>query len=180
MALTQLTLPQGISRSDLDGSGAINSIRSDEIYIGQGSLIFPADDTNFADKNAVKTLLESTTLLGDAAEKPFKLESKVEKLKTRSKIVEGRRTNTIEVRLAGITNKQKALLESGVLNSGDFTIIGVTVIHDQCLVINGLKWTYEFTGESDNLFSATLSAEFAGATDAKIRIYDKISAPTTP
>jgi len=148
-----------------------------QVFIGKGSY---ADRAAFATKVADLTVM-ATELgtafdeLADVAEKPGKIESKVAELKTKHHISDGKRTNTIELHLAGISEARKAFLEND-LNKSDQTIILVDENGNRVICFNGLRWSGSYSGEIDGVFDAVLKTEFSGSSVNKIWIADNIPA----
>ncbi len=105
----------------------------------------------------------SFDVVSDLAEKPGKESSKVVKLKTNSYMVEGKRTNTIELYLVGLTQERKDWLESE-LNKDIKTIVLLSNDYTNVLVFNGMSWIYERETEIDGLFTSTISTGYSGAT----------------
>jgi hypothetical protein len=47
---------------------------------------------------------------------------------------------------------------------------------DRVIILNGMKWTADWSSETDALFDVLLSTEFAGTTDTRIYVFKDISA----
>jgi hypothetical protein len=146
------------------------------VYIGEGSYADASEaDSAFADQTALDTEL-STNLskISDLADDPGKEESTVEKHKTMNYVIEGKRENTVELNLVGLTQERKDWLENE-LNRSKKTIALVTKDRKDVLLFNGLRWAYErnssFNGEP---FSGTISSQFSGLSNLMFRIYKDI------
>lgn len=115
--------------------------------------------------------------LGELAEKPVSVKSSVERLKTRNNQLAGKRSTTIEIRLAGVGTKQKDYLENELPNK-DITIMILSAtlaeVNDgeYCPVffLNGLRWTADIMGETDGLWTAVLTTEIQGSSGDKIML----------
>jgi hypothetical protein len=46
------------------------------------------------------------------------------------------------------------------------------------VIFNGLRWTVDWSGEADGLFSVVISTEFSGITNGKIFVLKDIPAGT--
>jgi hypothetical protein len=47
---------------------------------------------------------------------------------------------------------------------------------DRVIILNGMKWAVDWSGETDGLFSVVLSTEFSGATSDRVYVYKDIPA----
>jgi hypothetical protein len=143
-------------------------------YLADGTLSKSEADTMFADLGQMATDLASNAVeISDLGENPGKEESKVEKLKTTNYVVEGKRTNTVEVNLAGLSQDRKDWLEQE-LNSKARTIILVSSSGKDVIVFSGMRWSYERSSEINKMFNATIATEYAGVTGSKYFIYKNI------
>jgi hypothetical protein len=109
--------------------------------------------------------------ISDLGENPGKESSKVAKLKTTNYVIEGKRSNTIELSLIGLTQERKDWLETQ-LNKEIRTIVLLSSDGDNSLVFNGMRWTYERDTEFNGLYTATLSTEYSGPTKNRYFIID--------
>jgi len=126
--------------------------------------------------------------LGELAEMPGKVDSKVNKLKTRNYMIPGRRNSTVELNLCGLSAKQKDYFESKLFSGEEITILLcknelllANVYEPQefdfpspIVVFSGMRWTVDWSAEADGLWSITISSEITGATK------DRIWAQTVP
>ena len=149
----------------VDLTTQIAILRLSEIYIGSGNYTSAEINTHCADKTVLATEL-STNLekLGDLSEKPFKADSKVDTLKTKHHVFEGKRTTTFEATINGISQAKKDLLEGISKNGTTITMIGVNDDKSQALIMNGLTWTAAWSGEEGGLWTMVLSTEYTGPT----------------
>lgn len=171
------TFPSGTTASDLKFDELIEQMIGDSVYAGEGTL----DATDLATLVASQTtiaenLASAFDVLGELAEKPGKIESKLESLKTRNYKVAGKRTNTLELSLVGLSNKQKDFLESPAFSTTTLTLVLQNTQKDRLIILNGMKWSMDWSGESDGLFAVTISTEFSGATKDRIYLYKDIPA----
>lgn len=111
--------------------------------------------------------------ISDLGENPGKESSKVAKLKTTNYVIEGKRSNTIELSLVGLNQERKDWLETQ-LNKEIRTIILLSSDGDNSLVFNGMRWTYDRDTEFNGLYTATLSTEYSGPTKDRYFIIDGI------
>lgn len=116
--------------------------------------------------------------ISDLGENPGKESSKVVRLKTSNYVIEGRRTNTIELTLIGLTQERKDWLEAE-LNKELRTISLLSTDGDNCLVFNGMRWSYERETEFNGLYTSTLSTEYSGATKNRYFIIQAIPESVT-
>ena len=142
---------------------------ADLVYFGIGTYDQTSIDTLYATQGSVKTELTTNfDLLGELAEKPGKADSKLSKLKTRNYTIPGKRTNTVELNISGLSTKQKNFLESTLFMSKDTTIVVASKELDRVVIFTGLRWTVDWSGEADGLFNVVISTEFSGVTSNKI------------
>ena len=148
-------------------------------YFGIGTYDQASLDTLYATQASVKTELTTNfDLLGELAEKPGKTDSKLTKLKTRNYTIPGKRTSTVELNISGLSTKQKNFLESSLFMGRNTTIVVVSKGFDRVVIFNGLRWTVDWSGEADGLFSVVISTEFSGITNGKIFVLKDIPAGT--
>jgi len=127
--------------------------------------------------------------LGELAEMPGKVDSKVGKLKTRNYLIPGRRASTVELNLNGLSAKQKDYFESALFSGQPITIIlcknellladpedeeAFFDLPSPIVVFSGLRWTMDWSAEADGLWSVVITSEVTGATK------DRIWAQTVP
>ena len=137
--------------------------------------------------------------LGELAEMPGKVESKVNRLKTRNYLIAGRRNSSIELVLNGLSPKQKDYFESALFSGREITILRcknellAQDVQDSdnfqfpspITVFNGMRWTADWNAEADGLWSVVLSTEMSGATKDRIwartvAAYDAAKGETPP
>jgi len=117
--------------------------------------------------------------LGEMAEKPISVKSSIEKIKTRNYQIPGKRSTMIELRVNGIGVKQKDYLESlgstelSIMISDFYLGLANPSLPDypepvSVLILNGLRWTVDFSGETDGLWQCTLTTEIQGSTRHKV------------
>jgi hypothetical protein len=111
--------------------------------------------------------------ISDLGENPGKEESKVAKFKTTNFLIEGKRSNTIELTLIGLNQARKDWLESQ-LNKEIRTIALWSANKASCLIFNGMRWSYERSNEFNGLYTATISTEYSGPTKDRYFIIDGI------
>lgn len=176
MPVNKPTLPQGMSSGDLaDLLKQIGSVDICNIYAGEGNLTKAEITTMFANQTALNTALtEDFEELGELSEKPFKIESKSEKLKTRHYQLEGKRSNTITVTIVGMSEEKKNWLEEQSSDMTQLTLVAVSKERDQAVLLNGLRWTVDWSGEADGLYTQVITTEFTGKTKEKAVFFNKI------
>ncbi|MBI9030745.1 hypothetical protein JEZ13_01905 [bacterium] len=111
--------------------------------------------------------------ISDLGENPGKEESKVAKFKTTNFLIEGKRSNTIELTLIGLNQARKDWLESQ-LNKEIRTIALWSANKANCLIFNAMRWSYERSNEFNGLYTATISTEYSGPTKDRYFIIDGI------
>jgi hypothetical protein len=84
----------------------------------------------------------------------------------------------VELTIAGLSTAQKNYLEIHGFMSQDVTIVVVSKGFDRVVIFNGLRWTVDWSGEADGLFSVVISTEFSGITNGKIFVLKDIPAGT--
>jgi len=174
--ITPPVYPGSIGEGDLVFSKLMDAFVADNVYFGNGIYDPIQVPSIYATTGAVKTeLTNSFNCLGELAEKPGKADSKLNKLKTRNYVVPGKRTNTVELNIAGLSNSQKSYLESNDFMSKTTTIVVASKSLDRVVIFNGLRWTVDWAGEADGLFNVTISSEFSGTTSDKILLIKDIA-----
>jgi hypothetical protein len=175
MAITQPTF-EGYTEAQITTFNSIlAAFQHGKMYISDGAITKTEADVMFADLTQMASDLgDKAVELGDLGENPGKEESKVEKLKTTNYVIEGKRTNTIELNLAGLSQDRKDWLEQE-LNKVARTVILVSSGGDDVIVFTNLRWSYERSTELNKLFNATIATEYAGVTGSKYFIYQDIS-----
>lgn len=174
--ITPPVYPGSISEGDLSFSKLMDTFVADNVYFGHGSYDPTLVPSIYITTEAANTeLTNNFNCLGELAEKPGKADSKLNKLKTRNYIVPGKRTNTVELNIAGLSNNQKSYLESNDFMSKTTTIVVASKDFDRVVIFNGLRWTVDWAGEADGLFNVTISSEFSGTTSDKILLIKDIT-----
>lgn len=175
MALTAVvkpTYPSGTDADDLKFSALSETMIGDDVYFGAGTLTANDITTFFGDQTDILASLASNfDLLGELAEKPAKISSKTSSLKTRNYKVAGKRENSIEITIVGISNLQKAYLESSAFSAVDMTFVLLSTLRDRMVILNGMRWVVEWSGETDGLYTVVLTTEFAGSTADRVFVY---------
>ncbi|MEF3694609.1 MAG: hypothetical protein V3576_04600 [Candidatus Cloacimonadota bacterium] len=167
--ISQPTYPAPMVESDLQFSALMDVMVADDIYFGIGTYTETDINTLYATQGSTKTELTTNfDLLGELAEKPGKADSKITKLKTRNYAIPGKRTSTVELTIVGLSTKQKNFLESSAFMGKNTTIVIVSKGLDRVVIFNGLRWTVDWSGEADGLFTVVISTEFSGVTSNKI------------
>ena len=173
--ISQPTYPTNMTEADLGFSKLMDVLVADLVYFGIGTYDQLAIETLYANQASVKTELTTNfDLLGELAEKPGKTDSKLTKLKTRNYTIPGKRTNTIELNISGLSTKQKNFLESTLFMGKDTTIVVASKELDRVVIFTGLRWTVDWSGEADGLFNVVISTEFSGVTSNKIYLIKDI------
>ncbi|MCB5265103.1 MAG: hypothetical protein LHW41_02515 [Candidatus Cloacimonetes bacterium] len=175
--ISQPIYPSTMTEADMGFSKLMDVMIADHVYFGIGTYDQTTIDTLYATQSAAKTELTTNfDLLGELAEKPGKADSKLSKLKTRNYTIPGKRTNTVELNISGLSTKQKNFLESTLFMSKDTTIVVASKDYDRVVIFTGLRWTVDWSGEADGLFNVVISTEFSGVTSNKIFLLKDIPA----
>lgn len=178
MAVVKPTLPAGMSSGDLaDLLNQIGTVDVFNLYAGVGKFTVAEIAPFLASQQAMSTELASNfEEIGELAEKPFKVDSKSEKLKTRHYQLEGKRTNSVITTIVGISEDKKNWLEDQSAGMTELTFVAISKDKTQVILINGCRWTVDWSGEADGLYTQELSTEFTGKTAEKIVFANKIPA----
>ena len=175
--ISQPTYPADMSPDDLKFANLMDVLVADNVYFGVGSYDTEGVNTLYATQPDVKAELTTNfSLLGELAEKPGKADSKITKLKTRNYTLPGKRTSTVELTIVGLSNQQKNYLESSAFMGKNVTIVAASKSFDRVAIFNGLRWTVDWTGEADGLFTVVVSTEYAGSTSGKFYVFKDIPA----
>lgn len=169
MALTTPTFPSGTTAADLLFNALVDVLVADNVYYGLGEYTAAEVGTKYATKTSMATEI-STFLkpLGELAEKPGKTDSKINKLKSRNYQIPGKRTSTVELTLNGLSMKQKDYLESSAFSGVVTTILLTNREQDRYTIFNGMRWTVDWSGEADGLYTVVISSEYSGNTANKL------------
>jgi hypothetical protein len=174
MAITAPTFT-GYTETDITTfANVMAAFRHGKCYLADGSLSKAEADVIFADLTAMAAGLADAVELSDLADDPGKEESKVEKLKTSNYVIDGKRTNTIELNLVGMSQDRKDWLEQE-LNGIARTVILISSGGNDAIVFSGMRWSYDRSSELNKLFSAVISTEYAGVTGSRYFIYKNIA-----
>jgi hypothetical protein len=172
MAVAAPTYPSGMTGDKLLIANLMPIMPGDVVYFGIGKYSTATEaDTAFASGAVATTLNSNYDPLGELAEKAGKLDSKQAKVKSRNYSFPGKRTTTVELNIVGLSCAQKDYLESGSFTGREITIVVGSADNTRLVVLNGLYWTVDITGESDGLFQVTVSADFSGPTTDRIYLY---------
>lgn len=176
-----INFPTGMTALDLAFERQVEEMTGDYVWIGKGTLT----SGDIASLSSVvewdAALADNFNLWGELAEKPGNVSSKVNRLRTRNFVIAGRRSTTVSIKLCGLSNLQKQYLESTAFNETTITAVLRTREKDRVILFNGLRWTCDWSGEVDGLFSVELSSEFVGATRSKVLVFKSIPAlPQSP
>lgn len=178
MGLTKPTLPAGLSSGDL--ADLLNQIGKVDIYNIYASVgVMSAEDISHilvSQESIDSELATSFEEIGELAEKPFKIESKTDKLKTRHYQLEGKRTNVVTTTIVGISEDKKNWLEDQSAGMTQLTFIALSKDKSQAILINGCRWTVDWSGEADGLYTQEITTEFMGKTSDKIMFFNRIPA----
>jgi len=168
-AINKPTYPTPMTESDMLFNTLVDVFIADDVYFGFGTYSESEIASIYNTQSSIKDeLSNSFDMLGELAEKPGKADSKITKLKTRNYTIPGKRTSTVELTIAGLSTAQKNYLESHGFMSQDVTIVVVSKGFDRVVIFNGMRWTVDWSGEADGLFSVIISTEFSGTTAGRI------------
>lgn len=168
-AINKPTYPTPMTESDMLFNTLVDVFIADDVYFGFGTYSESEIASIYNTQSSIKDeLSNSFDMLGELAEKPGKADSKITKLKTRNYTLPGKRTSTVELTIAGLSTAQKNYLESHGFMSQDVTIVVVSKGFDRVVIFNGMRWTVDWSGEADGLFSVIISTEFSGTTAGRI------------
>ncbi|MCB5253239.1 MAG: hypothetical protein WC111_01780 [Candidatus Cloacimonadaceae bacterium] len=169
------TYPANMTEGDLRFEALVDVMVADKIYLGSGTYTASEIANVYATQDSIQDHLGlSFDPLGELAEKPGKADSKITKLKTRNYAIPGKRTSTVELTISGLSVKQKDYLESSFFMGKSMTIVVTSTSLDRVVVFNGLRWTVDWSGEADGLFSVVISTEFSGITAGKLYLFKDI------
>jgi hypothetical protein len=175
MSVSKPTYPASILASDFQFENLMSSFKFDSVYLGVGKLLASEITTSFADQSVMETDIEANfDQLGELAEKPGKVDSKLTTLKTRHYAVPGDRETKIELNINGLSDKTKKYLESDSFSSSVITIVCLSPDRNSAVIFNGLRWITNWSGEAGGLLAATIGTEFRGSTDGKIVLLKNI------
>lgn len=169
---TQPSLPAGVANFE----DQLAAFQHGSCWLGDGGFGTKEDITpeSIATQAAYRTFLNGAfEEVSDLGESPGKESSKALQLKTSNYVIEGKRTNTIELTLIGLNQERKDWLETE-LNKQTRTIALLSADEASSLVFNAMRWTYERSAEFNGLYTATLSTEYSGPTKKRYFIIKDI------
>lgn len=158
----------------------------DHVYFALGSALSHIGDITAIDADDIEDILASMFLLGELAEKPGKVDSKINRLKTRNYSISSKRNSSIELNLVGISTKLKNYLETASFQEQDITIIITDAMQGQdfdvlagsrCLLLDSMRWTVDWSAEADGLWSVVISTTVNGITANKIMPFTTLPIP---
>ena len=169
------TYPANMTEGDLRFESLVDVMVADKIFLGSGTYTAGEISNVYTTQDSIQDHLGlSFDPMGELAEKPGKTDSKISKLKTRNYTLPGKRTSTIELTISGLSVKQKDYLEGSFFMGKNMTIVVTSTNFDRVVIFNGLRWTVDWSGEADGLFSVVISTEFSGITAGKIYLFKDI------
>lgn len=158
----------------------------DHVYFALGSALSHIGDITAIDAEDIEDILASMILLGELAEKPGKVDSKISKLKTRNYSIDSKRSSSIELNLVGISDKVRNWLETAMFQEQDVTILITDAMQGQqfdeiagsrCLLLDSMRWTVDWSAEADGLWSVVISTTVNGITANKILPFTTLAIP---
>lgn len=158
----------------------------DHVYFALGSALSHIVDITAIDAEDIEDILASLLLLGELAEKPGKVDSKITRLKTRNYSIDSKRISSIELNLVGISDKVRNYLESALFQEQDITILITDAMQGQqleelagsrCLLLDSMRWTVDWSAEADGLWSVAISTSVTGVTANKIIPFTTLAIP---
>jgi len=90
-------------------------------------------------------------------------------------MIPGKRTSTVELSLNGLSAKQKDYFESSLFSGQQITILCMSKERDRATIFNGMRWTVDWSGEADGLWTVVISTEFSGSTNGKVYLLKGIT-----
>jgi len=171
MSLTKPTFTDYTEDEVLDLNEMLAMFSHGKLYMADGEMTKAEADAMFDDVDVMATDLESNAVeISDLGETPGSENSSAEELPTSQYLIEGSRTNTVELNLIGLSQDRKDWLEQE-LNKKQRTLILVSDNGRDALVFNGLRWVYAREGNFGALFAATIKTQYKGASHLRYRIY---------
>jgi hypothetical protein len=150
----------------------------DYVYFALGSALSHINDISAITNQDIDEIVQYMELLGELADKPGKVDSKINRLKTRNFAIESKRNSEIELNIVGISKKRKDYLESSLFQEKDVTILitdkdksNISILTDpgyRCLLFDAMRWTADWSAEVDGLWTVVLSTAVSGSTASKI------------
>ena len=166
--------PPNIPTNAQDINDLVAVFESGTLHIADGGYTASEADNAFDSKVEMeKELSDKFVQLSDLMLNSFKLDSKADKFETVNHVFEIKRTNTIELYLAGLGTERKAWLEEQ-LNQKNRTIVVVNKMRNAALIFNNKRWSCDWEHAGDGAFSATLNTKYTGQTTAGYMVYKDI------
>lgn len=156
----------------------------DHVYFALGSALSHISDLGAIDNSDVDEVLTYMTVLGELAEKPGKVDSKISRMKTRNYAISSKRNSSIEINIVGMSTKLKNYLETAFFQEQDVTILitekdrkKMNILEDpgyRCLLLDSMRWTVDWSAEADGFWSVVISTSVNGFTASKILPFTSI------
>lgn len=177
MAVTKETLPSGIA-GNLDFNMFKARFLGGTIYMGLGSYSSAELAAIVDGMDHLGTELTSNYdnwgEVGDGDD-AIAFGSVAAKLKTRTRIVEGKRLTTLTLKIVGFDNVVKDYVEGAAFNTTARTfVILADGDNNDFAVLNGLNWVGDWEAKGDNLRVITLTAEWGGPSEHYITMYQNV------
>ena len=158
----------------------------DHVYFALGSALDHICGDLWAITNGdVDEILQYMAVLGELAEKPGKVDSKINRLKTRNYSISSKRNSSIEINIVGMSTKLKNYLETALFQEQDVAILitekdkeKMSFLTDpgyRCLLLDAMRWTVDWSAEADGFWSVVISTSVNGFTGSKILPFTAIS-----
>jgi hypothetical protein len=176
-AVAKETSPTGIA-TELQFSQIKAKLYGGTVYHGVGSYTSAelADIVDGMDHLATE-LAANLDAIGDLAEEDDAIDLKSEQatLKSRTHLVGGKRTNTMQLKFVGLSEAAKNYLESTTFSKTARTFVILADDDENSFVIlNGLNWVAGWSAQMDGLWTVVLNTEFGGSTENKLLIYQDV------
>lgn len=156
----------------------------DHVYFALGSALSHIGDLGEIHSSEVDDILSNMEVLGELAEKPGKVDSKINRLKTRNYSISSKRNSSIELNLVGLSTKLKNYLETALFQEQDVAILitemdreKMDILTDpgyRCLLLDSMRWTVDWSAEADGFWSVVISTTVNGFTTSKILPFTSI------
>lgn len=178
--------PMEMEDEDLSFDLLEHVMPGDHVYFALGSALSQIGDITAIDAEDVEDIIVSMALLGELAEKPGKVDSKITRLKTRNYSIDSKRSSSIELNLVGISDKVRNYLETAMFQEQDITILITDAVQGQwlaelagsrCLLLDSMRWAMDWSAEADGLWSVAISTSVTGVTANKIMPFTTLAIP---
>lgn len=156
----------------------------DHVYFALGSALSHIADINIIYNSEIWDILENMVVLGELADKPGKIDSKINRLKTRNYSISSKRNSSIEINIVGMSTKLKNYLETAFFQEQDVAILITEMDRDKmnvltdpgyrCLLLDSMRWTVDWSAEADGFWSVVISTSVNGFTASKILPFTSI------